>query len=210
MKGRKSAAAFWNARAQSYDRRLSALPAAYRDLLPRCRALLKRSDRLLDLGCGSGQAACVLAGAVRSVQACDLAPNMLDIAAAHARERDIPNITFSLQDAAALDFADEAFDAALSLAVVHLMDHPDQAMAELRRVIRPGGLLFLSAYLAGQSALSRAGNALMSLGGYRDPQRWNAGSFRGFVEGQGFHIQDSVLYPMFPIPMQFYICRKSG
>jgi len=184
------------------------MPEIYRDLLSRCRALLKRSDILLDLGCGTGQVPCALAGAVQALQACDLAPGMLDIAAVHAREQGIRNITFSLQDATGLDFRDASFDAALSLAVLHLLPRPETAMAELRRVIRPGGLLFLSAYLAGQSVFSRAGNTLMSLGGYRDEQMWNAAGFLNFVKDQGFAIIDSVTYPMFPIPMQFLICRS--
>ena len=208
MKAGKSAAAFWSGRAASYDRRFAAMPAAYRDLLPRCRARLKPSDTLLDLGCGSGQAALSLAHAVRAVQACDLAPGMLAIASAHARDMGIANINFSLKDAAATGFSDASFDAALCLAVLHLMEHPELAMAELRRVLKPGGLLFLSAYLAGQSAVSRAGNTLMSLTGCRDEQKWAAEGFLRFVKDQGFAVLDSALYPMFPIPMRFLICQS--
>lgn len=97
-------------------------------------------DRVLDVGCGTGHLAFaaarrVDAGAVRGI---DLAQPYVDHARRHNAD---PRIVFDVADACALPLADASFDRVLSLLVLHFVPRPEQAIAEMRRVARPGGVV---------------------------------------------------------------------
>jgi arsenite methyltransferase len=108
---------------------------AVREQRARTRELLGRVDgTALDLGCGPGHLAAELAATARVV-AVDREPAMLTA----TRERAGTGVVCLQAEATALPLADEVVDAA---AVVQVLEHvPDvpQALAELRRVLRPGG-----------------------------------------------------------------------
>lgn len=97
-------------------------------------------ERVLDVGCGTGHLAQAMAAAarVRSVHGVDLSPAYVDGARAANRH---PHVTFSVGDACALDAPDGAFDRTLSLLVLHFVPQTAQAIAEMRRVTRPGGVV---------------------------------------------------------------------
>ena len=97
-----------------------------------------RGKRVLDLGCGHGMAAVVLARRGAKVTACDLSSGYV----AEARQRANANgvqIQFAMSDAERLPFADRSFDAIWGHAILHHLDIPTIAR-EIRRVLRPGGV----------------------------------------------------------------------
>ena len=95
-------------------------------------------DRLLEVGCGTGSLSFALAEAApfAELTAVDFADVYVKAAAAANRD---PRVRFEQGDAAALRFADAAFDRTLSLLVLHLVPDAARALAEMRRVTRPGG-----------------------------------------------------------------------
>jgi SAM-dependent methyltransferase len=97
-------------------------------------------ERVLDVGCGTGSLslALVARASVKAVEAIDFEPAF--VAALQARSGDAP-ITARQGDACSLDFADAAFDRALSLLVLHFVSDAQQAAREMRRVVRPGGIV---------------------------------------------------------------------
>jgi SAM-dependent methyltransferase len=93
---------------------------------------------LLDFGCGHGMASVVFARAGAAVTAFDLSPGYL----AEARRRADANgvrVAFLQADGERLPFPDASFDAVWGNAVLHHLDLA-VASAELRRVLRPGGV----------------------------------------------------------------------
>lgn len=97
-------------------------------------------ERLLDLGVGPGLLALDLArlvGESGRLVGLDLAPAM--VAAAAARLAGLPQAEVRIGDAAALDLPDGAFDAAVSTQVYEYVADMPRALAELHRVLRPGG-----------------------------------------------------------------------
>src|SRR5277367_3573693 len=90
-------------------------------------------ERILDVGCGTGQLTAEIAQAGAQVTGLDNAPDML----ADAR-KNFPGLTFVLGNAARFDFA-EPFDAVFSNAVLHWVKDADGAVASIARVLRPGG-----------------------------------------------------------------------
>lgn len=96
-----------------------------------------RGRRVLDAGCGTGRLAAALAERARAkVWGVDRSPEMLAV----ARTRVPPGVGLKLGRLEELPFKDDWFDAAVAWLVVHLVDRP-RALAELRRVVRPGGAI---------------------------------------------------------------------
>ncbi len=95
-------------------------------------------DCVLDVGCGTGNLSYALPDAanVAAVTGIDQAEVFLD----YARKRTIdPRFTFRHADARALPFADGSFDRAFSMLVLQFIPDVEHAVAEMRRVVRPGG-----------------------------------------------------------------------
>jgi SAM-dependent methyltransferase len=101
---------------------------------------LQAGQRVLDVACGSGNAALAAARCGCEVTGIDYVPELLERGRARAAAEGLP-VEFAEGDAEDLRFPDGAFDAVLS--VVGVMFTPDQerAAAELARVCRPGGTI---------------------------------------------------------------------
>jgi ubiquinone/menaquinone biosynthesis C-methylase UbiE len=94
-------------------------------------------EDILDAGCGTGSLTSALARRIkpRSITGVDFSPIYVDHASGAIRD---PRITFEVGDICALPFADRSFDRVLSLLVLHFVPQTARAVAELRRVARPG------------------------------------------------------------------------
>jgi ubiquinone/menaquinone biosynthesis C-methylase UbiE len=97
------------------------------------------TERVLDLGCGAGHTALAIAPHVAHVTAVDVTPDMLQTAARLAEQRGVTNIGFQHADAAELPFEPATFDLVTSRVAAHHFADPLKALAEVRRVLRPGG-----------------------------------------------------------------------
>jgi SAM-dependent methyltransferase len=105
------------------------------------RLALRPGERLIDVGCGPGDAAISLAGDLGStgeLVAVDTSQAMLEVA--RVRLADLPcRVAFAQQDALALQEPAEFFDAARCERTLQWVSAPAQGVAELFRVLRPGG-----------------------------------------------------------------------
>ncbi|MEM9565846.1 MAG: methyltransferase domain-containing protein [Actinomycetota bacterium] len=97
------------------------------------------SWRLLDIATAAGHTAFAFAPAVAEVVASDLLDEMLDVARGQAAERGVANVTFEVADAESLPFEDSSFDAVTCRIAPHHFPRPDRFVAEVARVLRPGG-----------------------------------------------------------------------
>ncbi len=110
---------------------------------------LKSGYRVLDVACGIGipsldAARSVLPGG--SVVGIDLAPGMVEFARKRASDIGLPNIEFQEGDAEKLPFSEASFNVVLChLGLIHFTDRL-QALREMFRVLRKGGLLAISVW----------------------------------------------------------------
>jgi ubiquinone/menaquinone biosynthesis C-methylase UbiE len=98
-----------------------------------------RSSFVLDVACGPGILACALAERARHVVGIDITPAMIEQASARQKGAGLSNLEWHVGDAAALPFEDGAFDVVTTRYSFHHMPQPAAAMAEMKRVCRPGG-----------------------------------------------------------------------
>jgi SAM-dependent methyltransferase len=101
--------------------------------------------RLLEVGSGIGVDSIQLARCGFDVTAIDLTENAIAVARKFAERRGV-KIDFRLGNAERLDFPDESFDAIYSFGVLHHTPDIEQAVSEVRRVLRPGGTAYVMLY----------------------------------------------------------------
>lgn len=118
----------WNP--QDYEQNAAFVPGLAGGVLEWLDA--KPAESILDLGCGDGQLTLRLASTGACVVGVDVSPEML----ASARSRGIDAREGSAES---LPYPDAVFDAVFSNAALHWVRDQDAMMAEVRRVLRPGG-----------------------------------------------------------------------
>ncbi len=104
---------------------------------------LSGNERVLDIGCGPGHTALAFAPKVREVVAFDLTPEMLAVAQQQAASRGIENLVCQQGDVASLPFAAGRFDLVTSRLSAHHYGDPERTVAEVKRVLAPGGTFLL-------------------------------------------------------------------
>jgi SAM-dependent methyltransferase len=102
---------------------------------------LKPGDRVLDVGCGPGTITADLAALADRVTAVEVTADALDLARAEIDRRGVGNVDFAVTDVHALDLPDDAFDVVHAHQVLQHVADPVQALREMRRVCRPGGIV---------------------------------------------------------------------
>jgi SAM-dependent methyltransferase len=111
---------------------------------------LRDGERVLDVGCGSGNATLLAARAGAEATGLDPAERLLRVARRRAAEQGLA-AGFVAGDALELPFADASFDVVVSVFAVIFVPDAGRAARELFRVLRPGGRVVLSSWLDGDA-----------------------------------------------------------
>jgi ubiquinone/menaquinone biosynthesis C-methylase UbiE len=112
------------------------------------QAGLSGSERVLDAGSGAGHTALAFAPHAARVVGVDLSRAMLAQGERLAAERGLSNVEFRQADVESLPFEDGTFDLIVSRYSAHHWPHPQAALAEFRRLLRPGGCVLLDDIVA--------------------------------------------------------------
>jgi SAM-dependent methyltransferase len=154
--------------------------------------------RVLDLASGTGEPGISLAQRVPqgSVMAVDQSSELLDIAAERARDKKLSNFTTRQADAHQLPFPDQSFDLATCRFGVMFFSDAERALAELRRVLKPGARACFAAWgpmeqpywQTTMKIVHRHVGGDMLLAAGSDPFRFSAaGSLSAVLTASGFH-----------------------
>ena len=157
------------------DRRNARINAAH--LLP----YLEPGLRVLDLGCGPGTISVGLADAVKPAElhGIDMEESQIEMARAAASAGGHSNAFFQTGEVTDLPFEDESFDVAHCHALLMHIPNTGAVLAEVMRVLKPGGLI------SGRELIGSSSFAEPELGGLGDV--WT--TFLNLLEAHGAHPQ---------------------
>jgi ubiquinone/menaquinone biosynthesis C-methylase UbiE len=108
---------------------------------------LVSDDRVLDVGCGNGMHTLKAGEYCREIVGIDYSPHSLDLALRFAESMMVKNVRFQRVNLehSPLPFADSSFDKVLFLDVIEHLEEREKLLKEIKRVLKPGGLLLLTA-----------------------------------------------------------------
>jgi ubiquinone/menaquinone biosynthesis C-methylase UbiE len=160
------------------------------ELARRATEGLANAETLLaiDLACGPGTYTRPLAARVRHAIGADLTPAMVEKARVEAARDDITNIEFTCADIYALPFADGVAGIVSCGYAFHHMTDPTRALAEMARVLQPGGRVALTDIIVPDGCDADFQNEVERV---RDPSHTitqSAASFRALIGNAGLRV----------------------
>jgi ubiquinone/menaquinone biosynthesis C-methylase UbiE len=191
---------FWGRYSRFYDFAiLRTSRDAYGQVGRLIRDSLEPTMDVLEVATGTGLIALSIAGAARRVMATDFSDKMI---AAAKRKPKPTSVSFAVEDATALSFADASFDAAIISNALHIMPEPARALSEIRRVLKPQGLLFAPTFSHGhiKEPNWNLNTKLLKLIGFESHAKWTPEEFVAFVNANGFSVDTwQILKAAFPL-----------
>jgi ubiquinone/menaquinone biosynthesis C-methylase UbiE len=176
---------FWQRWASCYGPLMQSSEPLYAAIAQQMQPHLTPEMNVLELACGSGQLSFRLSRLVRDWEATDFSPKM--IAQAKLKPRGV-GLHFSVQDATSLPYADETFDAVLIANALHIMPRPEKALAEIYRVLKPGGQLFAPTFVHGEVPRTRLRMLAMRCAGLQIYNSWMVPQYLAFLQAGGFAV----------------------
>lgn len=121
-----------------------------RQLCKEVADLMEKSDRVLECACGTGMLTKSIAPRCKGVIATDFSVGMLKQARKNCLE--FLNVRIKKANIMNLEYKEEAFDKVVAGNVIHLLDEPYVALAELERVCKKGGKIIIPTYINNMEA----------------------------------------------------------
>ena len=147
--------------------------------------------RVLEIGCGRGVGTEIIFErfGAREVHAFDLDPDMVERARRRLSHYPPERLKLYVGDAAAIEGADESFDAVFDFGIIHHVPEWERAVSEVARVLKPGGRFFFEEVTA--HALNRW--FYRTFLEYPAENRFSAEQFVAEVERQGITVADNTV-----------------
>ena len=131
---------FWDKVAQKYAKSPIRDMPAYEYTLERTRSYLNEGMRVLEVGCGTGSTALLLAADVAQITGTDISPEMVRIATEKAATEGVENANFEVADGQAAARGADGYDAVLGFNLFHLTENPQTLFKTLHDQMGPGAL----------------------------------------------------------------------
>ena len=179
---------FWDRYARFYDAEVLRFSRhAYTEMYRLMSRILTKEMYVLELATGTGLIAANIAASVRSIEATDFSPKMIET----AKKKTVPeNVRFSVEDATALSFDDNSFDAVVISNALHIMPEPELALKNIKRVLKSNGLLIAPNFSNGHLNKSSWNLSVFisKIIGFETYSRWTPEEYALFIEQNGFQV----------------------
>lgn len=200
---------FWDKTAEKYARSPIKNVPAYEKSLARTKAYLSEDDKVLEVGCGTGSTALLLAGSVKQIMATDISANMIAIGQRKAQAQQVGNVTFARAAPFDDSLAEGSFDVVLAFNFLHLLDDTPKALRRLHGLLKPGGLLISKTVCLGEeTCLWRVLIYAMQKIGFAPYVSFlKVAELEDCIAEQGFEVIETGSYPSFSRG-RFIVARK--
>lgn len=190
---KKASIKTWNRIAPVYDFVLSTEERAYNQIKKRIVSSIDYDDKILELASGSGTIALDLCPHCRFVEATDISEEMIrkaEILKSHSRYK---NVNFKVADVYNIDAHDDTYDVIIMSNTLHILDMPDTAIEEIKRVLKPGGKLIIPNFIHKASLRSTILSHVITTFGYPTKRRYSEQALTQYIENHNFAIHKSVV-----------------
>lgn len=191
---------FWNRYARIYDIEIDRFNRfAYLEMYRLISGALTKEMKVLEIATGTGLIAVNIADSVQSIVATDFSPKMIET----AMKKGAPdNVQFAVEDATALSFSDQTFDAVIISNALHIMPDPGLVLKNIRRVLKPNGLLIAPTFSHGHLRAStwKLNAFMLKMIGFETYSKWKPEEYVDFINQNGFSVQTwKVIKAAFPL-----------
>ena len=202
MQGHKN---FWDKNAGRYDRFMRKDRAAYDEMYELIRPVV-RHKTVLELATGTGLIAKHIVNAAAHIEATDASAEMITEAKRDTRST---KLHFSVQDMFRLPYAEESFDVVIVSNALHIVPQPEKALAEIRRVLKDGGVMIAPTFThAGNSFSGMVRAFFMKRVGFPLHSKWTSEEYLRFLSQNGWTVRKSAVLKA-SFPLTYAECVKS-
>ncbi len=181
---------FWNKISPLYDLFENVYNhRVYVDTGKRVADFIEPTDVVLECACGTGAITVCIAPKCRRLIATDFASGMLKQAARKCRK--LSNVSFRRADITNIKCRNDRFDKVVAGNVIHLLPDPGKALAELERVVTPGGKIIIPTYINMSKRSAGLAVKFVELLGADFKKQFDLDSYKSFFEEMGY---DNVEY----------------
>jgi phosphatidylethanolamine/phosphatidyl-N-methylethanolamine N-methyltransferase len=195
---------YWERHARRYDRSTRFLSRPVPRMLELAVEAARGKTRVLEVAAGTGLVTTAIAPVVGELIASDYAAEMVKQLEARVQDAGLANVRCEQADLYRLRFDDASLDAVFAANVLHLVPDLEGALASLRRVLAPGGVLVAPTYLHDETFVAKVLSRLFGLTGFPGRRRFTSKTLRRAIEAAGFTVVKEETIPG-PFPIGYVV-----
>jgi len=200
---------FWDKLAEKYSKTPIKDIKSYNETLEHSKIHLAKSDNVLEVGCGTGSTALLLADSVKQITAIDISSNMIDIARNKAKHQQVENVNFIHSTLFDGTLEKKSFDAILAYNFLHLLEDTPAAIRRINELLKPDGrFISLTICMEKRIKLWRVLiYTLEKLGFAPHVKLMSILELEKIITKENFQIIETGVYPPSP-PSRFIVAKK--
>ncbi len=212
-------AKFWDGVAEKYAKTKITDEESYKYTLERTRSYLTKENEVLEIGCGTGSTAILLANSVKTLTASDISAEMIRIGREKAQNKGINNIRFMTNEVSKAELTPNSegqthYDAVLAFNILHLLQDLPRNLEHINNMVKPGGYFISKTTCKPTNKLSFKLLAILTilpvmqlLGKAPFVKIRKSNEFDKLITNAGFKIIESGDYPANP-PHRYIVAQK--
>lgn len=199
---------FWDFSAPIYDIAEKTNKKAYSGMVKAVYDLTPPQSEVLECAAGTGSISLAVTKKAKKVICTDLSENMLKVARGKASKENITNICFESGNICDLKYENRSFDVVIASQVLHLLDDPQKAVEELKRVSK-NLVITPVCLLEDLSPLPKVKVEAWKLLGFAPKQSFSAKTYREFLTKIGLKpSRFGVIQGQMPMAIGVYKVKK--
>lgn len=151
----------------------------YKGIAEKIKGYVTEDDIVLECACGTGLLTLPMAQKCKKLMATDYSVGMLR----QTKKKVAKYANTKVRKASILElpFQDDRFDVVVAANVIHLLDEPEKAISELKRVCKPGGKIILPTYINNEKKNAVIAAKVLSVFGVNFKRQFSLASYKEFI-----------------------------